>query len=140
MIEQNYFKASRDNGPGSTNRSKKFNMMGSSSRDDGKPGKDRRRNRRLNQSKSELVVKNDIDDVTEGGFDSRETQEDNMRHTRDFIRKLRDAETVHKLQQIAEVDDEGSDDGYGPIERENPVYDIVPNRSSFLADPSSLGS
>lgn len=74
MIEQNYFKSSRDTGPKSKLKAKKVLSVGSSSRDDWSPGKknNRRRRRRDLDSKSELVMKNDIDDVEEydgsGGF------------------------------------------------------------------------
>lgn len=70
MIEQNYFKSSRDTGPLSKLKAKakahKLTKMGSSSRDDGSPRKERRRrNRRRNEDKGALVAKNDIDAVVE---------------------------------------------------------------------------
>ena len=76
MIEQNYFKSSRDTGPLSKKKGKKLSKAGSSSRDDGSPRKDRRRRRRRDDgiygtgtSKSSLVAKNDVDDVAEAGSD-----------------------------------------------------------------------
>lgn len=71
MIEQNYFKSSRDTGPKSKLKAKKLETMGSmSSRDEGSPRKDRRRRRRRDdESKGALVAKNDVDDVNDHGFD-----------------------------------------------------------------------
>lgn len=144
MIEQNYFKSSRDTGPKSKLKAKKVLSVGSSSRDDWSPGKknNRRRRRRDLDSKSELVMKNDIDDVEEydgsGGFQDDQSH-DKQKHTREYMRNLRDAETAHKLQQIAEVDDDDSDDAFGPIENDRlgSPYAIVSNRSSHRAGTTS---
>merc|ERR1719242_2867641 len=100
MIEQNYFKSSRDTGPKAKLKSKKLSKLGSSSRDDGSPRKERRRRRRReDESKKRLVAKNDVDDVADAGDGDSGYRK--QKHTRDFMRKLRDAETVQKLQQIA---------------------------------------
>lgn len=79
--------------------------VGSSSRDDWSPGKknNRRRKRRDLDNKSELVMKNDFDDVEEydgsGGYqDDSSSNHDKQKHTREYMRNLRDAETAHKLQ------------------------------------------
>lgn len=57
------------------------------------------------------------------------------------MRKLRDAETAHNLQQIAEVEGEDSgdssaDDPFGPVEGAG-QYGLVSNRSSNRGGPSS---
>lgn len=97
MIEQNYFKSSRDTGPKSKLKAKKLEKMGSmSSRDDGSPRKGRRRRVRGDE-KSALVAKNDVDDVIDGAFDDNSAGDGRQKHTREFMRKLRDAETAHKL-------------------------------------------
>ena len=136
MIEQNYFKSSKDTGPKSK-LSKKMASLGSSSRDEGSPRKERRRRRRReNAGKSELVAKNDIDDVIEAGDEYG--HDDSQKYTREFMGKLRDAETAHKLQQIAEVDGEESDDGFGPVEHGGGGdYGQVSNRSSHRQGISS---
>lgn len=138
MIEQNYFKSSKDSGPKSK-LSKKLSALGSSSRDGGSPRKERRRRRRReNEEKSSLVAKNDVDDVIEAGDNYDDSGRDRQKHTREYMRKLRDAETAHKLQQIAEVDGEESDDGFGPVQRaDNDNYQMVSNRSSHRQGASS---
>lgn len=131
MIEQNYFKSSKDTGPKSK-LTKKLASLGSSSRDAGSPRKERRRRRRReHEGKSELVAKNDIDDVIEHD----DYGNDKQKYTREFMGKLRDAETAHKLQQIAEVDGEESDDGFGPVGGAD--YGQVSNRSSHRQGISS---
>lgn len=146
MIEQNYFKSSRDNGPLSKKKGKKLSKVGSSSRDDGSPRKDRRRRRRRDDgiygtgtSKSSLVAKNDVDDVAEAGSDFSYDNSQSQKHTREYMRKLRDAETVHKLQQIAEVDEnEDSDDAFGPVaENGDDGYQMVSNRSTYRKGTAS---
>lgn len=135
MIEQNYFKSSRDTGPKAKLKSKKLSKLGSSSRDDGSPRKERRRRRRReDESKKRLVAKNDVDDVADAGDGDSGYRK--QKHTRDFMRKLRDAETVQKLQQIAEVDGESSDDGFGPVGGAD-AYQMVSNRSSHRAGTTS---
>ncbi len=101
MIEMNYFKSSRDTGPKSKLKGKSMSKIGSSSRDGGSPRKERRRRRRqYGSDKMSLVAKNDVDDVIEAGDDDLATSnnhDDGQQHTREFMRKLRDAETAHKL-------------------------------------------
>jgi len=92
MIEQNYFKSSRDSGPG-----RKINYRGSS-RDDGTPLKSRRRHRRrfrdrMSSSKSSLVQKNDVDEVMVSGQpDTARSDQDYDDHpsTRKFLKKVKD--------------------------------------------------
>jgi len=145
MIDQNYFKSSRDNGPKSKLKAKKLaGLTTQSSRDDGSPRKEnRRRRRREAEGKSGLVTKNDIDDVYDPDSDSgySEQTSQNQKHTREYMRKLRDAETAHNLQQIAEVEGEDSgdssgDDPFGPVEGAG-QYGLVSNRSSHRGGPSS---
>ena len=52
------------------------------------------------------------------------------------MRKLRDAETVQKLQQIAEEDEVDSDDAFGPVDKGND-YNMVSNRSSYRQGTTS---
>ena len=137
MIEQNYFKSSRDTGPKSKLKAKKLEKLGSmSSRDDGSPRKGRRRRVRGDE-KSLLVAKNDVDDVIDGAFEDNGTAGGSQKHTREFMRKLRDAETAHKLHQINEADGEDSDDGFGPVAGGPDGYNMVSNRSSHRAGMSS---
>lgn len=53
------------------------------------------------------------------------------------MRKLRDAETAHKLHQINEADGEDSDDGFGPVNGGDDGYNMVSNRSSYRQGTSS---
>lgn len=76
MIEQNYFKSSRDTGPLSKKKSKMISKTGSSSRDDGSPTKRKRKRRDFENSKSSLVAKNNVDDVIDGGFGADDYIED----------------------------------------------------------------
>ena len=136
MIEQNYFKSSRDTGPKSKLKAKKLETMGSmSSRDDGSPRKSRRQRRRADESKSALVAKNDVDDVYDEGLDTNSNGRE--KHTREFQRKLRDAETAHNLHQINEADENDSDDGFGPVNTGDDGYNMVSNRSSYRQGTSS---
>merc|ERR1711988_1151354 len=121
-------------------KGKKLSKIGSSSRDDGSPRKDRRRRRSRDDgiygsatSKSSLVAKNDVDDVAEAGDDFSDNRSENsQKHTREYMRKLRDAETAHKLRQIAEVDGEDSDDAFGPVaNKDDDGYQMVSNRSTY---------
>jgi len=139
MIEQNYFKSSRDTGPKSKLKAKKLEKMSSmSSRDDGSPRKGRRRRVRGDE-KSLLVAKNYVDDVIDGAFDdTTNSGESSQKHTREFMRKLRDAETAHKLHQINEAEGEDSgDDGFGPAAGGPDGYNMVSNRSSYRAGISA---
>lgn len=123
MIEQNYFKSSKDTGMKS--KVKMMSSKGMSSKDSLSPKKERRRNRRHgNGSKSDLVSKNAFDDVVDGDTDSHAYSENG----KEFKQKLRDAETAHKLHQIAEQDGEDSDDGNNAQPRDD--YQIVSNRST----------
>jgi len=98
MIELNYFKSSRDTGPKSKLKGKKQSSFGGSSKDVGSPRKERRRRRRnYDDSKSSLVAKNDVDDVIDAGDNLADSGRDGQEHTREYMRKLRDAETAHKL-------------------------------------------
>lgn len=57
------------------------------------------------------------------------------------MRKLRDAETAHKLQQIAEVDEqEDSDDAFGPVGVPADGYNMVSNRSTYRQGTASRES
>ena len=151
MIEQNYFKSSKDTGPKSK-LGKKLASMGSSSRDGGSPRKDRRRRRRRDyDNKSSLVAKNDVDDVAESGFDDDQmlysagtaggldySSKSKKQSKREYKRQLRDAETAHKLQQIAEVEGEESDDGFGPKTAKQDEDDGAPSQfDSGLYQPVS---
>ena len=92
MIEQNYFKSTKDTGLRSKLKSSKSMTAGQSSRDSGSPLKERRRRRRSDgRGKSLLVAKNDVDDVYEAGEDLANSHSKD-RHTREFEKKLRDAE------------------------------------------------
>lgn len=54
------------------------------------------------------------------------------------MKKLRDAETVHKLHQINEADGEDSDDGFGVVAGSGTdEYNMVSNRSSYRPAVSS---
>jgi hypothetical protein len=118
MIEQNYFKSSRDAGMFRSVRS------GGSSRDDG-PMKSRRRTRRrhrdrLYASKSSLVQKNDIDDVyTSGQPDelvgpAKQDYYDDHPSTRKFLKQLKEGTKIaHGLKQIEEVEEAESDGSFG---------------------------
>jgi hypothetical protein len=60
---------------------------------------------------------------------------------KDYERKLKNEMTVYNLQQIAEVDDEDSDDAYGPVDigigsKAEHGYNSVSNSPSYKADPS----
>ena len=59
---------------------------------------------------------------------------------KDFENKLKNEMMVHKLQQIAEVDDEDSDDAFGPIDNgigSKTERGLVNNNPSNIANPSS---
>jgi hypothetical protein len=117
MIEQNYFKSSRDVGI-----FRSISMRGSS-RDEG-PQKSRRRQRRRHRdrfatSKSSLVQKNDMDDVYVSGqadFAGPAGQDyyDDHPHTRKFLKQLKDGTKIaHGLKQIEEVEEADSDGSIG---------------------------
>ena len=79
--------------------------------------------------------------MAEAGTDySQDSNQASQKHTREYMRKLRDAETVHKLQQIAEVDEnEDSDDAFGPVadNDEDAGYQMVSNRSTYRQGTAS---
>jgi|Transcript_7003 hypothetical protein len=129
MIEQNYFKSSKDTGLKSKLKSGKgLTFKSQSSRDSLSPKKERRRRRRHGDgSKTSLVAKNMVDDVIDA--DSLANSGEHYDQSRDFKQKLRDAETAHKLHQIAEQEGEESDDGFGPPAPKD-AYQLVSNRST----------
>ena len=139
MIEQNYFKSSKDTGLKSKLKGKAIYSKGSS-KDSLSPKKERRRRRRHGEynSKSSLVAKNDVDDVVDADADSLASSEQ-YDQGRDFKQKLRDAETAHNLHQIAEQDGEESDDGFGPNVKPDD-YQLVSNRSTHRGLPTSVGT
>ena len=139
MIEQNYFKSSKDTGLKSKLKGKAIYSKGSS-KDSLSPKKERRRRRRHGEynSKSSLVAKNDVDDVVDADADSLASSEQ-YDQGREFKQKLRDAETAHKLHQIAEQDGEESDDGFGPNVKPDD-YQLVSNRSTHRGLPTGVGT
>jgi hypothetical protein len=120
MIEQNYFKSSRDSGPG-----KRISRRGAS-KDDGSPTKSRRRQRRRfrdrqSSSKSSLVQKNDVDDVYVSGepensarSDYNDGGYDDHPSTRKFLKKMEANAKAEKkeLGQIAEVEENDSEGSF----------------------------
>ena len=134
MIEQNYFKSSKDTGFKSKLKGKMLSTKGMSSKDSLSPKKERRRRRRhADGSKSELVAKNDVDDVV----DTDSLAYSGKESGRDFKQKLRDAETAHNLHQIAEQDGEDSDDGNMNLKDD---YQLVSNRSTARNAPTKAGT
>ena len=118
MIEQNYFKSSRDSGPNALNTLRRSMQYGSASRDEFSPAK-ARSSRRDFRRKSSLVQKEDIDHVvgnaqsTEhaigGGFFEETSYQAEVVKKVKKSKKKKGAIRESSLNQIAEIDEEGSD-------------------------------
>lgn len=119
MIQENYFKSSRDSGPRGSS-SYRLSSRGSS-RDDFSPSKKESRRSRLSR-KSSLVQKNDIDDVYEQGYDDSPSPTGRDRReavsaSDKFLRKLKAREKAQTLDLVEERASENEFSDYGDEDR-----------------------
>ena len=112
MIEENYFKTSRDSGFRGSNSSG-FSLKRGASRDNYSPGKKRRSR---TSKKSSLVQKNDTDDVYEVGFDSSPSSEKTP-STSKFLKNLRGRAGARTMDAIEERVDESEYSDYDVDDR-----------------------